>query len=351
MAKDGFGGQWIEIFKVGDHLDSCGNLQKINADFIDRVVANFNADAHEPPLVVGHPKENAPAFGWAKELRKNGDSLEAKFGDTDDEFERLVAERKYPKRSASFYLNPPMLRHVGFLGAQPPALKGLREIQFNDGDRTAVEISFNFNEENLMSEKNEPATEEKKTFTEWMKEMFGGGGQQQQPAPAASFSEADKKQLIAEAVKQAREEVTAEFSEKITALDTTNKALREDLDSQSASGKRAEIISFVEAIPAANGKHFLKRAGVVEFLEACANADAANKGAEVVSFSEGDVEHKYTLLGWAKDLLSALPPMVSFGESFGNIKATAEADTMVNAGDLDELRAGMGVKAETGGAK
>lgn len=350
MAKNGFGGQWIEIFRAGKHTDSGGTTRNYDRKFLEKVVANFNSAEHEPPVVVGHPQDNTPAFGWTRALRINGDALEAQFGDTDDEFETLVRDGKFRKRSAAFYLDEPALRHVGFLGAQPPALKGLREIQFNDGDQSPVEIFFN--EGKIMSNEKEAAQEETRTFKEWMKEFFGGGAQQ--PAPA-NFTETNVKNLIAEAVQTAKAEFSAEFSEKLTAKDAQIETLTNSVNAISSTGKRAEITQFVESIPAESGKYFLKRAGVVEFLESCAIADAADKEPAVVCFSEDadgkKEEVKISRLEWAKDLLSALPKFIEFGESFGNLKATNKADEFVSPQELADLRAEMGVKAAAGGEK
>ena len=149
MAKQGFKNQWIAISQIGKFKPTAPvTTRDLNESFLKEVIANFTPD--DVPAVVGHPKENAPAFGWAAALRLNGDVLEAQFADTDDQFEQMVEQGKFRKRSASFYMNPARLRHVGFLGAQPPAIKGLRDIQFSDGESYAVEISFN--EEQKMSE-------------------------------------------------------------------------------------------------------------------------------------------------------------------------------------------------------
>lgn len=349
MAKQGFGGQWIAIARKGKFADSTDVERNLDDDFLKAVVSNFTA--HNAPAVIGHPKENNPAFGWVSALRLNGDVLEAQFADTDDEFERMVADGKFRKRSASFYLgDKPSLRHVGFLGAVPPAVRGLPDIQFNDGEKTAVEISFN--EEKIMDKENENAADEKKTFSEWVKEIFGG----QQPAPApANFSAADAKSLISTAVTEVSEKLTTDFNEKLSAKDAEIETLTKQVNAVSSNGKRAEIVSFVESIPAESGKHFLKRAGIVEFLEACAAADAKDAEKAVVCFSEGDdgkkEEVKLSRLEWAKNLFEALPPMISFGESFGNLKATAEADIQVNPQELSDLREAMGVKTAEGGAK
>ena len=105
-----------------------------------------NPADHEPPAVVGHPKDNSPAFGWVDSVRKvvkNGAAvLEAKFKDLAPEFVQAVKDGRYKKRSAAFYKDG-RLRHVGFLGGMPPAVKGLAPIEFEDNPDV---VTFEFSE-------------------------------------------------------------------------------------------------------------------------------------------------------------------------------------------------------------
>ena len=101
-----FNDQWIEIFSVGSHIDGDGHAQKVTREYLEAAAGNFDATIHEAPIVVGHPKNNLPAYGWVKALRTNGNRLEAQFSDVDPEFEQLVREGKFKKRSASFYVDP-----------------------------------------------------------------------------------------------------------------------------------------------------------------------------------------------------------------------------------------------------
>ena len=335
MAKVGFNGQWIEIARVGKATDSRGVDHEFTPDWIQQVIANYAAGSHDAPVVLGHPEnDSAPAYGWASDLRLNGDVLEAKFADTSDEFEAAVRRGEYKKRSASFYLDPPNLRHVGFLGAQPPAIKGLRDIQFAEGESFAVESSINF-KETEMEEKDLDQLPE--SFWEKFKSKLGIGATtdlsekkgQPEEKSTAQFSEADLKALVTEAVK----EVKAEFSEQIQTLTTANEDLQKKVAGQISGSRRGEIVSFVEKIPAEKGRHFLKRAGIVEFMESLAVADAADGDKEAICFSEGTgdekVDHKFSRLGWFQQLVDELPPIAQFGEKFGNLVATPEADSMV----------------------
>lgn len=134
---------WVPIFKGGKQTDSKG-IEHDGDELIDQAVATFEPEQHEPPVVIGHPKENAPAFAWVKELKtaiKGGiKTLYAKFKDVVPEFAGAVEQGLYKKRSASFYPDG-RLRHVGFLGAAPPAVKGLADLKFEDDEEA---ISFDF---------------------------------------------------------------------------------------------------------------------------------------------------------------------------------------------------------------
>lgn len=130
-----------EIFIAGTRADNSGKTITITPDEVASIAKSYHPSAHEAPIVIGHPSDNAPAYGWVKSLSAKDGKLFAQFGEMDDEFVGLVKQGRYKKVSASFY--PPKhpsnpkpdgwyLRHVGFLGATPPAVKGLSAINFHD---------------------------------------------------------------------------------------------------------------------------------------------------------------------------------------------------------------------------
>ncbi len=140
----------IEIFRAGTRQDANGNTVTITAADLQTIANNYSADYHEAPIVIGHPKHDNPAYGWVKGLVVEGDVLKAETQQVDSEFAELVRDGKFKKISAAFYLpnsanNPKpegfYLRHVGFLGAMPPAVKGLKDPVFADSDTEFVEFS------------------------------------------------------------------------------------------------------------------------------------------------------------------------------------------------------------------
>ena len=139
----------FQIFKRGKHTASDGTSLSFSEDDLQGMVTSYNPELHEAPLVVGHPKDNLPAYGWVNSLSYSDGILNADPRQVDPEFAELVNSGKFKKISASFYTpdspNNPVpgkyyLRHVGFLGAQPPAVKGLKSASFSDSEKGIVEF-------------------------------------------------------------------------------------------------------------------------------------------------------------------------------------------------------------------
>jgi hypothetical protein len=141
----------INIFKAGTHTDSKGTTLDFSEDKLTGAVASYNPSKHEAPIVIGHPQNNNPAFGWIKSLEFDEDTgnVYAEPHQVNADFEEMVTNGSFKKVSASWYLpnhpaNPTpgslQLRHVGFLGAQPPAIKGLEAIEFCEADDQIIEF-------------------------------------------------------------------------------------------------------------------------------------------------------------------------------------------------------------------
>lgn len=352
---DGFNNQWVEIFTAGKHTDSAGREHEIGVDFLDRVIAHLDLNLHEPPAVVGHPREDAPAYAWVAGLRRTGESLEAQFADVDPEFAQLVRDGKFKKRSASFYTDAPTapggrapyLRHVGFLGAQPPAVKGLRAIQFDEGASNITFEAITFSEGESMSEEKEKSVREQ--IGDYLKELFGGG-KEQQPAPA-NFSEAQIKSLITEAVETA----TGTLVAKNAVLETEVNRLKDHTATQSGASVHAANIAFCEHLGAARFPPAFKKIGTVDFMDTLAALPAESK-VTVISFAEENgqqVEKKLELspLMWFQNFLEGLGPFIQFGEQFGGLYATSNGQEILDPIEMENLRAGMGTQKPDGGNK
>lgn len=153
IIREGFALQRFEIFKPGKHVSAAGAELSFSDADLAAIVANYDPAVHEAPIVVGHPRDNGPAYGWVASIAFADGALAADPKQVDVDFAEMVKAGRFKKRSASFYApgakNHPLagkdghdayyLRHVGFLGAAAPAVKGLKAVEFSDDAET---VSF-----------------------------------------------------------------------------------------------------------------------------------------------------------------------------------------------------------------
>ncbi|MEM5546990.1 hypothetical protein [Pseudoalteromonas fuliginea] len=126
---------WFEVFRAGTQTDSKGETHVFSETDLNSVVTNFKPKT--APLVIGHPKMDDPAWGWASELKAVGGSLFAKAEDVCAEFAQAVESKRYPNRSVKLekVANGYQLAHIGYLGGKAPAVEGLAW-QFNQNNNT-----------------------------------------------------------------------------------------------------------------------------------------------------------------------------------------------------------------------
>jgi hypothetical protein len=148
---------WIAIFKPGTHTDAAGNKITYSEDDVKNMVTAYNVqsedDRHDAPLVKGHPATDDPALGWVDKLKYEGGKLWAKLKDVKDEVINDVKEGAYKKVSVRLYSDN-KLRHVGLLGATPPAIKGLGDVKFSEFISTEFnnEMDFTFADTDKLKE-------------------------------------------------------------------------------------------------------------------------------------------------------------------------------------------------------
>ena len=131
----------IEIFKSGTHTDSSGNTREWTDKDLEEIASLYDPANHEAPIVIGHPDTDSPAYGWVESLKVEGGRLLAKVKDVADEFKDWVGRGLYKKISIALY--PDLsLRHVGFLGAMPPSVKGLANAHFQEKEGIIIYSDF-----------------------------------------------------------------------------------------------------------------------------------------------------------------------------------------------------------------
>ncbi|AFK54217.1 hypothetical protein [Tistrella mobilis] len=142
----------IEVLSLGSHHPASGGPPlTFGPRELDEIASSYDPKLHRAPIVIGHPRTDDPAWGWIAAVRVEGGRLVAVPEAVDPTFADLVRAERYAKVSVRLYppdapSNPTPgrwhLRHVGFLGATPPAVKGLRPIEFGDAaDCIDIELS------------------------------------------------------------------------------------------------------------------------------------------------------------------------------------------------------------------
>jgi hypothetical protein len=131
----------IEILQTGTFHDSSGTEQTFTEADLEAIASSYDPTVHEAPVVIGHPINTAPAFGWISRVFKEGEKLFCELKDLVPEFVDAIKSGLYKKRSISLYPDR-TIRHLGFLGAVPPAIKGLADIQFSECNPITFEMEI-----------------------------------------------------------------------------------------------------------------------------------------------------------------------------------------------------------------
>ena len=284
----------IEAFRAGRHIDDNGTVRVFTDADIEAIASAYDPKLREAPLVVGHPAADGPAYGWVSATRtgpgEQGRVLLIDPRDVEPAFAEMVVNRRFPKRSSSFYSpthpnNPTpgrwYLRHVGFLGAQPPAVSGLKDIQFSEGDDGTGVVSF--------SESSGDFTQE----------------------PHVETEESIKLKADLEAEKASREKAEKEAKDAKDQLAQFAETQRQ--------GRHAAHVSFAETAFKAGKLKPADKATAVAVLDQLADL-------QVVEFAEGDTTKKVQPAEFVKSLIESAAPVVQFGEFAPGGKGALAAD-------------------------
>ena len=121
---------------------------------VGAVAANYDPKRFEAPIVVGHPRNNHPAYGWVSDLKVEDGTLLANGRQIEPQFAEMVKTGRFKKISIALF--PPRalgnptpgayyLKHVGFLGAAAPAVPGLKPVSLSADDSETVTLTGDLN--------------------------------------------------------------------------------------------------------------------------------------------------------------------------------------------------------------
>jgi hypothetical protein len=309
---------------------------------LQAIAKNYDPALHEAPCVVGHPAMDAPAYGWAKSLSVVDGRLQAEPQQVDAAFGELVNAGRFKKISAAFYApedpaNPKpgdyYLRHIGFLGAKAPAVKGLKSAEFGDDGKNVIEF-MDWDARDIASLF--------RSLREW---FIGAHGQEvadkvvpeytvtaltenaartdtpTETITGAAYSEQEKEAMLTKEQQLAAQETELKKkAEEQAARDLAFAEREKKVKDSEAAQRRTVIVADVEALVVA-GKLLPKdKLGLVAFMEALPVAALA------IEFGEGDKKVKTPPIDWLRGFLKALPKAVEFRER-GADAGGEQADT------------------------
>lgn len=266
----------LEIFKTGTFTDMSGQVLSFSAADLQATADAYDPALFRSPLVVGHPKLDDPAYGWVSKLSVVNDTLQAAGDQVEPKFAEMVNTGRFPKMSASFYTpNSPSnpkpgvwyLKHVGFLGAQAPAVLGLKPASFAAADEQIITVEF-------------------------------------AAAGADTTIESEKTNVTT------KEKESAEFAEQKAQLDAqqANIEARElALKNKEQAARTTEIAAFAESLVKEGKLLPREQAGMVAFM-------AGLDDAGTVSFASPDGDVKKPSGEWLREFMSGLPQRVDFAE-------------------------------------
>lgn len=315
----------IEVFRPGTFVPMSGAAVTMTAEDLKAIAAAYDAEGNPTPVVVGHPKTEDAAYGWAKAFSFDEESqkLVAEVGEIEPAFGEAVTAGRYKRISLSLFSpsapnNPKpgawYPKHIGFLGAAAPAVSGLKPVSFAEDQTGVVEVEFG-----------DPAFKDVasifRSLREWLIEKHGVEAADR-VAPSWSINwiddagERDRSGLPAFTEPEPNPtETTMTEAEKAAAAERERKLNEREaeLNKREAEAAQAENLSFAEGLVKQGKLLPASQPRVVALL----NSLDAPQPTEV-SFSEpGGQTVKESPADAMRAILSAQPKVVDFSDFGG----------------------------------
>ena len=297
----------------------------ITDDIINEVAQTYNPKFHEAPIVIGHVKNDKMiAYAWVAKTYKNDEGrLAMDAGDVEPQFAEMVKDGRVKKRSVELYhpdnpANPTPgqwhLKHVAFLGAVPPAVKGLKDIKFSEDDGGIC-----------LSEPLPPTTSNLNTHqpeNQPKKETIQMAEQNTPAAPTTQVqnNEAALQSQIAELQKKLQEETQAKDAALAQLKETQDKLAA--IEKEKEQQQTQEIAQFAESM-VKQGRMLPKDKAM--HVAIMTDLQKANP----VQFSEGNTTRTESKLDAYKAMFKAKEPAIQFGE-FAPADASANNPDSLN---------------------
>lgn len=317
----------IEVFRPGTFKPMVGDAITFSPDDLKSIARSYNVSAAPAPAVVGHPKTDDPAYGWAKSFSfdEKNQRLVAELDQIEPAFADAVSAGRYKKISLELFSpgapnNPApgswYPKHIGFLGAVAPAVPGLKPVAFAEGGDGVVTFVQG---EDASAAFSEPALRDVaqlfRSLREFIIEKFGSDtADKALPNWTIGWIDdsADRDRDPAFSENQNPKDTSmsgntapADFAQRLADIEARERQLgeREKQARHQANASFAEkLVGEGRLLPALKDK-------TVALLNELGNGAPAQ-----VSFAEGDATVAKTPADLLSDILAASPVIVSFAD-------------------------------------
>ena len=266
----------LHLARPGQFTDMHGQAVDLSPDLLAQLAASYDPAIYQAPLVIGHPKTNSPAFGHLAKLELTPEGLFGVPINVDPAFADAVNSGKYPQRSLSFWPadhpssptpGQPYIRHLGVLGAVPPAIPGLQGADLAGDEAVTIEFSAP-----LLTTTLEPTP---------------------MPEPTETIDLA------------AREAALAYQAASLAATQADLDRRAAELAAQEDRARRAAVIAFCEGLASETRIHPAAVPAMAEILVKLETDEPA-----LCFAAAEDPETPQAGAAWLKNFLSHLPPLV-----------------------------------------
>lgn len=319
----------LAVFAPGTHTAMDGRTITFTPEDCIDLANSYDPSVSEAPFVIGHPSLTAPAYGWAERLEFRDGIVYAAPRQVNPAFAEAFNAGSYKKRSLSIYQpdspgNPKpghfYARHVGFLGAVPPGVKGLPDAQFAEasGDNGPLEFALPWEADNLASlfqsirdwviqEKNIEQADS--IIPQWRIQSILDSAIDDRQSPISPLAYAEENNVDPN---QTTTVTAEELARRQTALDEREEKLRKDEEAaklRDAKVRRDAVVSYADGLVKAGSILPRQKNTVVEVL--------LSLDSTPLSFADGDATVNKTPEELLRDVLSQRPKVMDFSEKTG----------------------------------
>ncbi|EKM6231439.1 peptidase [Salmonella enterica] len=325
----------LAVFAPGTHTAMDGRTITFTPEDCIDLANSYDPSVSEAPFVIGHPSLTAPAYGWAERLEYRDGIVYAAPRQVNPAFAEAFNAGSYKKRSLSIYQpdspgNPKpghfYARHVGFLGAVPPGVKGLPDAQFAEasGDNGPLEFALPWEADNLASlfqsirdwVIQETTIEQADSIIpQWRIQSILDSATDEcksiSPLAYAEETNVDPNKKTSS--------MAADFAEREAALAVREARLAAEEEvarTRQLKEKRTATVAFADGLVKGGSILPRQKTAIVEVL--------MNLSQEPLSFSEGETTISQSPEALLREILSTKPAVVNFSEKTGTADAPVD---------------------------